>query len=52
MYRFHDFFNQIDHFRTDYFMWVTADGVNAARQSKTRNVDISDDEADPNGGEG
>jgi hypothetical protein len=50
--RFHDFFNHLDHYRTDYFLWVTAEGIAAAKQSKTKNVDISEDEADPNGGEG
>ena len=29
--RFHTFFNQIDNFETDYFLWVTASGIPAAR---------------------
>jgi tRNA pseudouridine38-40 synthase len=50
--RFHAFFHHIDHYRTDYFLWVTASGVSAAKQSKTRKEDASEDEADPNGEEG
>ncbi|KAI2642722.1 pseudouridine synthase [Xylaria nigripes] len=29
---FHTFFNQIDTFRSDYFLWVTAGGLEAARK--------------------
>lgn len=56
--RFHAFFHHIDHFRTDYFLWVTAGGLAAARQSKVRNEgleeeeDASDNEVDANGQEG
>ncbi|KAI1344148.1 pseudouridine synthase [Xylariaceae sp. FL0016] len=28
---FHTFFHQIDHFKSDYFMWVTAGGIGAAK---------------------
>ncbi|KAE8447078.1 hypothetical protein EG329_011062 [Mollisiaceae sp. DMI_Dod_QoI] len=53
-HQFHAFFHHIDHFRTDYFLWVTASGIAAAKQSKavSRNDDPSDDEADINGEEG
>ena len=50
--RFHDFFHHLDHYRSDYFLWVTGEGMAAVRQTKTKNVDISDDEDDPSGGEG
>jgi tRNA pseudouridine38-40 synthase len=52
--RFHAFFHHIDHYRTDYFLWVTAKGISAAAQSKkpARTDDPSDDEVDINGEEG
>ena len=54
MLRFHAFFHHIDHFRTDYFLWVTAKGISAAAQSKVlaRTDDASDEEVDANGEEG
>jgi hypothetical protein len=52
--RFHDFFHHVDHYRTEYFLWVTATGISAAKQSKAKDEDVSEDEdvADPNGQEG
>ena len=52
--RFHDFFHHVDHYRTDYFLWVTASGLSAAKQNHARkgDADGSDDEADANGEEG
>lgn len=52
--RFHAFFHHVDHFRTDFFLWVTASGLSAAKQSKApaRTDNNSDDEADVNGEEG
>lgn len=50
--RFHDFFHHVDHYRTDYFLWVTASGLSAAKQSQVRKGEASDDEADVNGEEG
>ena len=50
--RFHDFFHHVDHYRTDYFLWVTASGLSAAKQNHARKGDASDDEADVNGEEG
>ncbi len=35
-HRFHLFFNQVDNFRTDYFLWVTAGGVQASRERSDR----------------
>lgn len=54
MHRFHAFFHHVDHFRTDYFLWVTASGLSAAKQSKApaRTDNNSDDEADVNGEDG
>jgi len=50
--RFHSFFHHIDHYRSDYFLWVTASGISAAKQSQVRKEDISDEEVDINGQEG
>ncbi|KAK4118572.1 pseudouridine synthase [Parathielavia appendiculata] len=33
---FHLFFNQVDNFRTDYFLWVTAGGVEASHERSDR----------------
>lgn len=60
-HRFHTFFHQIDSFRSDYFLWVTAGGIGAAHQRLgQRDDDVpqgmgveSDSEAeDPEAGEG
>jgi len=52
-HQFHAFFHHIDHHKTDYFLWVTAGGIGAAKQSKApARTDASDDEADANGEEG
>jgi tRNA pseudouridine38-40 synthase len=50
--RFHDFFHHVDHYRTEYFLWVTASGISAAKQTKAKNEDGSEDEADPDDQEG
>lgn len=34
--RFHLFFNQVDNYRTDYFLWVTAGGVEASHERTNR----------------
>lgn len=34
--RFHLFFNQVDNFRTDYFLWVTAGGLEASHERSNR----------------
>lgn len=36
MSRFHLFFNQVDNFRTDYFLWVTAGGLEASHERSNR----------------
>ncbi|TVY39399.1 tRNA pseudouridine synthase [Lachnellula occidentalis] len=54
-HQFHAFFHHIDCFRTDFFLWVTAGGLAAAKQSKVRNefLDADDDnEVDADGREG
>ncbi|KAL1838174.1 hypothetical protein VTJ49DRAFT_2976 [Mycothermus thermophilus] len=33
---FHLFFNQVDNFRTDYFLWVTAGGLEASHERSAR----------------
>ena len=53
--RFHAFFQHVDTYRTDYFLWVTATGLSAAKQSTsaTRRESVSDDEVpDVKGEEG
>ncbi|KAF3020309.1 tRNA pseudouridine synthase 1 [Neopestalotiopsis sp. 37M] len=58
---FHTFFHQIDHFKSDYFLWVTAGGIQAARKRTGQGDDmpealkaeLDDDEGeDIEGGEG
>jgi tRNA pseudouridine38-40 synthase len=36
---FHMFFNQIDNFRTDYFLWVTAGGIDASHERAARGTE-------------
>jgi len=36
---FHLFFNQVDNFRTDYFLWVTAGGLEASHERSDRTLD-------------
>lgn len=31
--RFHTFFQHIDHYKSDYFLWVTASGIAASKQA-------------------
>lgn len=59
---FHMFFNQIDQFKTNHFLWLTAGGLKAAEIANTttgekvqQDVDKElgdEDEEDPEGGEG
>ncbi|KAF6831558.1 tRNA pseudouridine synthase [Colletotrichum musicola] len=54
---FHTFFQQVDNFRSDYFMWLTAGGIDAgairtAKGGKTLEATMSDEDEDPEGGEG
>lgn len=56
------FFNQIDQFKTNHFLWLTAGGMKAAELTRDttgekvqRDVDKElgdEDEEDPEGGEG
>ena len=36
--RFHIFFHQLDNFKTDYFLWVTADGLDASYERTDRGL--------------
>lgn len=36
---FHSFFQQLDNFRTDYFLWVTAGGIESSYQRTDRGGD-------------
>ncbi|KAK9796901.1 putative Pseudouridine synthase I TruA alpha/beta domain-containing protein [Seiridium cardinale] len=57
---FHTFFHQIDNFKSDYFLWVTAGGIGAAHQRvgqaddmpETLKEQLEDENEDPEGGEG
>lgn len=54
--RFHTFFHQIDNFKTNYFLWVTAGGMYAAqpRDGPMSSVpkELDDDELGEDGDEG
>lgn len=56
--RFHAFFNQIDQFRSNHFLWVTAGGLDAAsltgQNKEQEEVDrqLGDEDEDPEGGDG
>lgn len=57
MYRFHSFYNQIDQFKENHFLWVTAAGIEAAQIANNKvqaDVDkqLGDEDEDPEGGEG
>ncbi|KAF4469212.1 tRNA pseudouridine38-40 synthase [Fusarium albosuccineum] len=58
---FHMFFNQIDQFKTNHFLWLTAGGMKAAEIARDttgekvqQDVDkqLGDEDEDPEGGEG
>ncbi|KAM0276793.1 hypothetical protein ACHAQH_006382 [Verticillium albo-atrum] len=59
---FHTFFQQVDNFKSDFFLWLTAGGIQAGairaskafgKDGKTAAVALVDDEdEDPEGGEG
>ncbi|UKZ51273.1 hypothetical protein TrVGV298_005031 [Trichoderma virens] len=54
---FHSFFTQIDQFRSNHFLWLTAGGMNVATIDKSGGKDVDkqlgdEDEEDPEGGEG
>ncbi|KOS19001.1 tRNA pseudouridine synthase 1 [Escovopsis weberi] len=57
---FHAFFSQIDHFRSNHFLWLSAGGMSVASIANAGNKSASDidkalgdeDEEDPEGGEG
>ncbi|CCU82116.1 tRNA pseudouridine synthase [Blumeria hordei DH14] len=56
-HQFHSFFHHIDQHKSDYFMWVTAGGITAARTGPANGIDKSlqdesEDEANANGEEG
>lgn len=55
------FFNQIDQFKTNHFLWVTAGGMKVAEIAGSNNGKVQqdvdkelgdEDEEDPEGGEG
>ncbi|WYZ40871.1 hypothetical protein EsH8_IV_001212 [Colletotrichum jinshuiense] len=57
---FHIFFQQVDNFKSDYFLWLTAGGIDAGgirtakgeKGAKTLEAEIDDEDEDPEGGEG
>ncbi|RKF82272.1 tRNA pseudouridine synthase 1 [Golovinomyces cichoracearum] len=56
-HQFHSFFHHLDHFRSEYFLWVTAGGISIARTGPAKieikkAVEESEDEVDINGEEG
>ena len=56
--RFHQFFNQIDQFKSNHFLWVTAGGLSVAKLAgetagqKAVDKELGDEDEDPEGGEG
>ena len=54
------FFNQIDQFKANHFLWVTAGGLKAAERSlqggdvapEAVDKQLGDEDEDPEGGEG
>lgn len=58
MCRFHGFFNQIDQFKANHFLWVTAGGMKVAEidrsDGKGDDVDkqLGDENENPDGGDG
>lgn len=60
-HRFHTFFHQIDNFKSDYFLWVTANGISGAHKRVGQADDVpeamkeglgDEGEEDVEGGEG
>lgn len=56
-YSFHMFFNQIDRFKQNHFLWVTAGGMAVAQisgRNEAEAVDkqLGDEDEDPENGEG
>ncbi|KAF9873055.1 tRNA pseudouridine synthase [Colletotrichum karsti] len=55
---FHIFFQQVDNFKSDYFLWLTAGGIEAGSirlakgEAKTLENELDDEDEDPEGGEG
>ena len=57
MYRFHSFYSQIDQFKENHFLWLTAGGIEVAQIANNKvqaEVDkqLGDEDEDPEGGEG
>ena len=56
---FHAFFGQIDQFKSNHFLWLTAGGLSVAEISKGEgkvqeevDKELGDEDEDPEGGEG
>ncbi|GKT52924.1 tRNA pseudouridine38-40 synthase A [Colletotrichum tofieldiae] len=57
---FHIFFQQVDNFKSDYFLWLTAGGIDAGairtakgeKGAKTLEAEIGDEDEDPENGDG
>ncbi|KAH0443640.1 tRNA pseudouridine synthase A [Colletotrichum camelliae] len=57
---FHTFFQQVDNFKSDYFLWLTAAGIDAGaimtakgeEKQKTLEAQMGDEDEDPENGEG
>lgn len=55
--RFHTFFGQIDSFKQNHFLWVTAGGLEVAKIANAKDQvevdkELGDEDEDPEGGEG
>ncbi|KAH6693457.1 tRNA pseudouridine synthase A [Plectosphaerella plurivora] len=57
---FHTFFNQVDNFKSDFFLWLSAGGIEAGAirtgaagdASKVADAGLDEEDEDPEGGEG
>jgi tRNA pseudouridine38-40 synthase len=59
LYSFHSFFSQIDQFKANHFLWLSAGGLAVAdlsnpngRTQQEVDKELGDEDEDPEGGEG
>lgn len=59
LYSFYSFFNQIDQFKMNHFLWVTAGGMKVAqleqgdaKAAEQVDQELDDEDEDPEGGDG
>ena len=58
--RFYNFFQQVDNFKSSFFLWLTAGGLDAAKiraigggkAAQQMDAQLGDEDEDPEGGDG